>query len=137
MLASRRTLDLFLRLFARRFARHFLFTAACECGRKRASERASRRLDLTALSSPFYPHPFPRTRRGMNVRILGPNEWRSDVCFECRFSPFVSTEAATQSFHDREPSFLLSLLFLPFNRSLSRADRETYGPAKPGSRANP
>lgn len=96
------------RWFARQpSARHFLFTDACECSLKRA--RSRRRLDLTALSyggpldsSPLdYLHPLSTVTHepwGMNVRIRWPNEWRSDVCFECRFSRFVSAGAATVVF---------------------------------------
>lgn len=113
------------RWFARQpSARHFLFTAACECSLKRA--RSRRRLDLTALSyggpldsSPLdYLHPLSTVTHepwGMNVRIRWLNEWRSDVCFECRFSRFVSAGAAT-------------VVFRPVSRPLVSFSSRTFSP---------
>lgn len=140
------------RWFARQpSARHFLFTDACECSLKRA--RSRRRLDLTALSyggpldsSPLdYLHPLSTVTHepwGMNVRIRWPNEWRSDVCFECRFSRFVSAGAATVVFRRARLSpsrffFVQNLLASPspfcsssvsfslYPLSLSRRSRNT------------
>lgn len=73
-------------------------------------------------------------------RILRPNEWRSDVCFECRFSPFVSTVAATvvsprRTLRGPLPSPLLSshpARFFPlFDRSL--APIEKHAPQRPAA----